>query len=180
MTILTHVVLGGVAGSFSKNLILSALLGFLSHFFFDLVPHNDYIYFFAGKNSNPYTSQLSKLILALTVVGLIFLLWIKKSPWDGIFLGATSAIIPDALTGLSSTLKLKSSFLDRFHRLMHQRPTLAEFLYDRFSKLEKIEKNRELTTNYQLLKNSPWARVGWVIELLVEIGLLVFSLRFIL
>lgn len=177
MTILTHAALGGLAGIYSPNIYLSAVLGFVSHFVFDFMPHNDYIYFYFEKRENPYTSWTSRVILFFTLIYLISLfLFQPQAVALKTLVGSLAAMIPDILTGTWSTLGWKSSWFDKIHYLTHKRLTLAEWVYDSVNSQNRLSRKDRLTVNFGKIKNSKMTRLGWGLELLAEFSLLLFCL----
>lgn len=177
MTILTHAAIGGLVGMYSPNIYVSSLLGFLSHFIFDFVPHNDYLYFFLEKRENPYTSWTSRIILVLTLIYLTSLfLFLPRELALRTLLGSLSAMIPDVLTGAWRTLNWPPSRFDKIHHLTHLRLTVAERLHNQTHSENKISKKDRLPLSFEKMKSSQPARIGWGLELLGELLLLIFCL----
>lgn len=177
MTILTHAVIGSLVGLKSDNLLIAALGGFASHFVADFIPHNDYLYFLYRRSSNSYTSFISKVILFIT--GLYILSLFIFVPKDGVLpsiIGAVFAVVPDVLTGLRSTLKRRPDLFDKFHGLTHHRLTIAEWLFNRSNPGNKICNTDHATENFGRMAASKAARLGWIVETILEFGVLLFCL----
>jgi len=177
MTILTHTVIGSLVGAGFPNLAVAAFFGMASHFIFDVIPHNDYLYYFFRPSKNPYTSVTSKIILAVTAAYLLFIVLFMPRPQAvSSLVGAIFAIVPDALTGLWTTLGKAPSLFDRFHGLTHHRWTLAELFYNHAhpeNKLLRVESGGE-----GFIKMAPTnsARLGWLVEMSLELIILGLSL----
>lgn len=177
MTILTHTVIGSLVGANFGNPVLAALGGLASHFIFDVVPHNDYLYYFYKPSKSPYASPVSQILLAATVVFLLAVFLFLPSPFKiPALLGSALAILPDALTGLWDALGKKPSLFDKFHGLTHERLTLAELLHNLTHPANKVNVNDKLELGFEKLKNSPAGRVGWALEVLLELAILGFFL----
>lgn len=176
MTILTHTIIGSLVGAGSPNLVVAAIGGIASHFISDVIPHNDYLYYFYKPSKNPYTSVVSNIILITTAAYLlsiiVFMPYQKAVPP---LVGALFAIIPDALTGLWATLNWKPSLFDKFHSLTHKLPTIAEYLYDRKNPENKTLKEDIGPVNFEKMKTSRQAKFGWLIETGLELTILGLS-----
>ncbi|MCL5003807.1 MAG: hypothetical protein M1352_00890 [Patescibacteria group bacterium] len=178
MTVLTHAVIGGLAGSLAPNPFLSALFGFLSHFLSDIIPHNDYLYFYYGKPKNPYTSVINRIILGLTALYLLAIILSRPASSSlPIVLGSFFGILPDILTGLGQTFFKRETAFDKFHGLTHWRLALGEFLHNKLSRSEKIDRRDFIVARFDQLKNSRWARLGWTAETAFELIVLFYCLR---
>lgn len=177
MTILTHTVIGSLVGVSLSNLGAAALGGFASHFIFDIIPHNDYLYYFYKPGPSPYASPISKVLLVITALYLLalalFLPWPHKLT---ALLGGVLSIIPDALTGLWDALGKPPSLFDKFHGLTHERPTVAELLHNLENPGNRVAVNEKLEVGFKKLKNSRWGQCGWALEMTVELIILSFCL----
>lgn len=179
MTILTHTVVAGLIGSKIPNPFLAALAGFASHFVLDLLPHNDYLYLWKNeKAQNPYTTPISLFILSLTFLFLTYeFTLLSNFHFGNILIASLLGILPDAYTGLKVTLNLRPDFFDRFHNRVHHQLSWAERFFNDNHPHGPVSRARSLTENYHLLKDSHWAKKGWLLEMTLETFLLVFSLR---
>lgn len=176
MTILTHTIIGSLVGAESPNLVVAAIGGIASHFISDVIPHNDYLYYFYKPSRNPYTSLVSKIILVATAAYLLsIIVFMPHKEAVPSLIGAVFAALPDVLTGLWVTLNWKPSLFDKFHSLTHNLPTIAEYLYNR-----KNQENRTLRedigpVNFEKMKTSRQAKFGWLIETGLELTILGLS-----
>ena len=173
MTILTHTIIGSLVGAQSPNLIVAAIGGIASHFISDAIPHNDYLYYFYKPSKNPYASFISKIILAATAGYLLsIIIFMPQQETIPSLVGAIFAIIPDALTGLWATLNWKPSLFDKFHSSTHNLPTIAEYLYTRSNNQNKILGEDNGLKNMGKMKTSKSARLGWLLEIILELVIL--------
>lgn len=177
MTILTHTIIGSLVGAQSPNLLVAAIGGIVSHFIFDVIPHNDYLYYFYKPNKNPYTSLVSKIILVTTIIYLLSIIIFMPQQKSVLSLtGSVFAMLPDALTGLWSTLKWKPSLFDKFHGLTQERLTIAEYLYNLSNRGNKITRNDSGLRNVEKMRTSKAAWFGWLVEITLELTILALSL----
>ena len=121
-----HIIIGAAIGAKTQNLGLIIILGLLSHFILDKIPHWDYSIkgiknFRETKNFKTLIINLIKIavdgLIGLLIIFLI--LWQKKlldfSHLPFILLGVFISILPDILWGLSGFIN--SNFLDAFTKL---------------------------------------------------------------
>lgn len=177
MTILTHVIIGSLVGARSPNFFVAAVGGIASHFIADIIPHNDYLYYFYKPSKNPYTSIISKIILFITVIYLLSIIIFMTHQRTALSLtGALFAILPDALTGLWSTLKWKPSLFDKFHGFTQERMTIAEYLYNFSNPGNKITRGDGWLKNVEKMETSKVAWFGWLVEIFLELTIIWLSL----
>lgn len=181
MTILTHAAFGGLVGQqFSGgHLWLAAFLGFFSHFPLDLIPHNDYLYYYFRPQKNPYTSFVSRVIFSLTVLLLLVAFNLSGEKGLASTIAAASAVLPDVLTGLLPTFKINFGFFNRLHHLLHHRLTLAEGGYNLWNRQNPVSRKTKLAETFALIKSSPVARLGWFLETGAEFLFFLICLRFL-
>lgn len=131
MILLPHIILGAVIGAKIQNLGFIIILGFLSHFIIDKIPHWDYS--IKGIKDFRETRNFKKLVITLIKIGIdgliglliVFLTLWQKNMFDisylpFILLGIFVSILPD-LVGILSEI-ISNSFLDifsKFHDLAH-------------------------------------------------------------
>lgn len=176
MTILTHAIVAGALGARMGSPLLALAVGFFSHFLLDFLPHNDYLYFYSEKKENPYLTRTSFFFLLLTTLFLLLeFTFIGRGTVGPALLASLGSILPDALTGLTGSLKLKPNLFDKFHHRLHHQLSLAEFLHNRGNLSSKTSREKSLSQNFDLLQNSPRARVGWVFESAFEFTLLALA-----
>lgn len=131
MILLPHIVTGGVIGAKTKNLGLIVILGFLSHFILDRIPHWDYALpgirsFSATGNINALIIDVLKILLDIALgLLIIFLITRRKKALSReylpyMFLGILASVLPDIPWILSSfidsdILNNCISFHNKFH-----------------------------------------------------------------
>jgi len=125
-----HIVVGAVIGAKIHNLGLIIILGLLTHFIMDKIPHWDYLWpgvknFKKTKNFNGLFSDLLKMAADGTFGFLIVFL----ASWHGNFLnfdylpfiifGVFISLLPDITIGLSWLLTGRATryvrFLEKYH-----------------------------------------------------------------
>lgn len=161
---------GGTLSTLLTTLGVAALGGFLSHFIFDLIPHNDYLYYFKNNWRIVYLSPLSWFFLLSGGLAVSFLSW-NHPQWLGIWTGAFFGLLPDLLTGGGKILGWPATPFDLFHLRVHGRRDLGERLYLKFSRdlLTGKDENGQKWDDFRKIRNSFWGKVGWGVELAVEI-----------
>jgi len=90
----SHIVAGGVVGSYIGNPFLAFLVGFILHFILDAIPHFDTI----GDNILSF-KQMS-LIIADLLIGVALIIYVIKpdlSPGSPFIWGAVGGMLPDLL-----------------------------------------------------------------------------------
>lgn len=181
MTILTHAVFGSLVGSQFDKPGAAAVAGFVSHFVLDLIPHNDYLYYHFQKSGNPYTTVFSQITFFLTLTYLILIYVFGGGlPLSSSFWGALFALLPDVVTAANATLKRNPGLVDRFQRYTHRRESIGEYLHNKLSRGEKIKggpAGPNTLRNFEVLQSSPWGKLGWIIETVIELTLLTVSLN---
>lgn len=182
MTILTHALIGAGLSINQGSLPAGFIISFVSHFFLDGIPHNDYIYFaFNTRNQKKaYASFLSLLILILSVFIIMILFLITKN--IAVLTGAFAAVLPDLLSIYSNEIKIKPTLFDKFHFLLHTKFSLAEILLRRVGKasIETTTTTEEAERNYKIISGNTWGKIGWVTEFLLETLILILGLKMIL
>lgn len=180
MSILTHAIAGAALSLKTASLDQSLILGTLSHFFFDIVPHNDYIYFYflkrAEKSKSIYKTPISLLlsVTTLAIIGLIF--YVSQDP--KLLVGAFGGILPDLVTAASSRFSSKPTPFDKFHNFIQKRRSLAGLFLENFQHL-KIKPSGTFEgsfNNYREIARTGWGRLGLTTELLIELAVLAFFL----
>ena len=117
MFLTIHTTAGVIIGHEVNNIGLAFLLGFVSHFLLDLVPHGDQE---LGKNNSPAGLKLLLkigIVDAILVIGLMAYLFIIKPELQTPFVvfGVIGALLPDALNALAVFFKPK--FLDGYRAI---------------------------------------------------------------
>lgn len=146
MALTTHLLVGAAIGSQVHSLAAIFILGLISHFVLDRLPHWDY----AGNLDQEIKRHLPKFILKTSVDFLLGSLFIylnfKNSPVQTYVLwGAFSSILPDGLLMLEHLLKLY------FHR--------------RFWPLEKVARLHSRNHN----RNNSFNFLNFTCQLLITV-----------
>ncbi len=182
MTILTHALIGAGLSINQGSLLVGFIISFVSHFFLDGIPHNDYIYFAfnTGNRKKAYKSFLSSLILILTIF-VIMILFLKTKN-IAVLVGAFAAALPDLLSAFSDEIKIKPTLFDKFHFLLHTKSSLAEILLRRIGKIsiKMAATAEEEERSYKTISGNVWGKIGWVAELLLETLTLLLGLKMVL
>lgn len=177
MTALTHAVVGAGLASSQNNLLGGFAAAFLSHFVLDVLPHNDYIYalYKFDKKKGPYPSPISIILLILSSIFLAGSFSLKRDP--AVIIGGLAGILPDFFTAVFGKTQIFKAF-NQWHSRLHSHSSLAKILLERIGKT-RIEKSRnwdEYINNYKIIAGLRTGRIGWILELAVELTLLVFFL----
>ncbi|PIQ67258.1 hypothetical protein COY25_04700 [Candidatus Uhrbacteria bacterium CG_4_10_14_0_2_um_filter_41_7] len=119
MTLSTHTAIGAIIGFSFGNPIVGFILGFISHFLVDMIPHGD------SEIADQYKVQkvnVKKILAymmidAVTAIILIVTLFETRSADNTAVLGASIAgsVLPDLLVGIYEVTK--SKYLLWFNRL---------------------------------------------------------------
>lgn len=178
MTALTHAVVGSRLAMSQSNPILAFGLSLLSHFFLDILPHNDYLYFsFPSKKGRALVLSPVSISLTLTALLIVSSLFLWEKDYR-VLTGALAGVLPDLITVALSKTGRAGSLFNRLHSLIHKTASLARVLY-RHSAPEP--KKSEMTpgvseANYKLFRRSVPAQVGWCLEMGLEIFVLLTAL----
>ena len=149
MVLTTHAVFGGFLGGLAQvNPVFSFVLGFLSHFALDAIPHWDYPLGSSTKNKteDPLKGDFiigKEFLFDLIKIGTDFLLGIivvflyiykgdilhpQSFLVSNIFWGALGGMVPDFLQFVYYKLKREPlTTLQRFHLFMHTNVRLADW-----------------------------------------------------
>jgi len=179
MTILTHALVGASLAANQNSFAGGFLVGFLSHFIFDVIPHNDYIYFFFrfDKRKRIHTSYISLLVLAVTIATITYFYITSGNP--RIIIGALGAVLPDFISTFSGKWIDQPTAFDRFHGFLHSRSSLAEIFLERMSrlKIKRAETPEGGFNNYKTIAATFWGKAGWSVEILIEVAIIGFLLK---
>lgn len=123
MFLAVHAAIGAVAGTAVSHPTGAFALGFISHFFTDMIPHGDEHMYEGYKSGNKVGRALLYVGLdALVTIGLIALLFIKQDFFSplAVALGIAGSLLPDLMVGLVEIMKPKRrSWLNRFMARFH-------------------------------------------------------------
>jgi hypothetical protein len=110
MFLAVHALVGAIAGNAVESPTVAFSLGFISHFFTDMIPHGDE-HMYEGFKSGKKVSR-ALLYVGLDAVGtviLLILMFLKQdffSPLN-VAMGVLGGLLPDLLVGLFEVLKPK-------------------------------------------------------------------------
>jgi len=125
MLVSIHILAGSTIGSFLDNEFLAFILGFLSHYFLDALPHWDYLEFFDIKNKSHWIKSAIDLLLGVVIVFLF--IFFSFGPLI-IISAALGAALPDILEIFYNNFHLK--FLkpfSKFHNFVHFKKKISFF-----------------------------------------------------
>ncbi len=103
MFLTVHATLGLIIGEQIGNIWLAYILGFISHFLLDLIPHGDKPVIFNPANERMELTLKAGVIDAFVMTITLFLLWQNNLIDNPLlaFVGALGAISPDLIVGVS-------------------------------------------------------------------------------
>ncbi len=132
MFLTSHTAAAILIATKTQNPFLGFILGLLSHFILDIVPHGEGGLFAGSKSHKQKLLNLAKLAaidFLLSVILLISTLYFLKPNNIFIFIAtASGAVLPDFLWGSVELFKLK--FLNWFLVLHHRLHDLLDIVYD--------------------------------------------------
>jgi hypothetical protein len=110
---MVHATAGAIIGQNAHNRIFAFAIGFIIHFFIDLIPHGDSDIYDRYKKG-----ELKKRAISMVMIdGILTILWIlfltdvvptdKKNAMTA---GIAGSVLPDLIVGLSETFKKIKSF----------------------------------------------------------------------
>jgi len=134
MLLAPHIIIGALIGTKTKKPLLIIILGLLSHFILDKIPHWDYsIYnirhFSTIQNYNLLFDDISKILIDIFIGLLIVVLvlhkknMLNKNHIPYIVLGIFVSLLPDILWSLN--VLIKNNMLNKFtnfHNNLHYTP----------------------------------------------------------
>ena len=119
MIFLAHALLGTLIGKSFSNLLLIAVLAFISHFILDALPHLDTGSFKKSRDENTLRDWLFILFDVLVGVAFVIYFALKLASWP-IIVGGFFAVLPDVIDGFAWLFKLeRKPFFKQFH-LWHE------------------------------------------------------------
>lgn len=130
MFLAVHATVGALAGASVTHPSEAFVLGFVSHFFLDMIPHGDEIiyqgYVAGTKVRRAVLYVMVDALVTAALVGLVFLKQDFFYPVN-VWLGIVGGLLPDLLVGLAQIIRPKRTKglvwrLDRFqkfHRWNH-------------------------------------------------------------
>lgn len=125
MLITTHTAVGILIGEQTTSLTLAFILGFISHFFLDLIPHGDRHDHEAVKDKKKL-KKIIQLSIADTIVAVLFACCyfyfaVKNNMQVGpIIAGLTGSVIPDLFVAIYNLNKKYFFRLNALHLKIHE------------------------------------------------------------
>ncbi len=172
--------IGGAVGVATGNPLLVPLTAFASHFVFDSIPHDDYLYYYNNNWRYVYLSPFALLQLIAGCLTILLLGW-RHEASAALFIGSFFGLLPDLITGTLVITGHRDNFFNRLHSRLHNHSELGEVFYRRFAKGELLPKNGKEASqeNWRRIKSTFWGNFGWGIELAFELFLVVLAVKFI-
>jgi xanthine/uracil permease len=163
MFLAVHAAVGAIAGNAVSNPVAAFSLGFISHFFTDMIPHGDENMYEGYKNGQKVTRAVLYVALdSIATIVLIAVFFIRQDFFNpvNVALGIAGGLLPDLLVGAVEILKpknkrwlsLQMNWFHGFHMKNHH------LVIGTFRKME-----RDIPLKYGLLLQ------GVVLTLLVRI-----------
>ena len=130
MFLAVHASVGAIAGNAVDNPVTAFVLGFVSHFFTDMIPHGDENMYEGYKNGKKVTRAIlyvaADAVATIILIAVIFLYQDFFKPMN-VALGIAGGLIPDLLVGIVEVVKpknkkwltLKMEWFHHFHMKNH-------------------------------------------------------------
>ena len=163
MFLAVHASIGAIAGISVKSPFIAFALGFVSHFFSDMIPHGDEHMYEGYKSGKKVTRALLYVSLdALATVILIAIFFSKQdffSPLN-VAMGIIGGLLPDLLVGLCEIIKPQSRrwFFARKLAWFH-----GFHMYNHHLLIKHVGKEKDIPFRYGLLLQ------GVVLTILIKI-----------
>ena len=126
MYLTPHAVLGGIIGERAQNPLIAFVLGFLSHFILDAIPHGDEDIgaLKQMKGEKYYIRLMISLVFFDTLLALILFIILSRFGYiensTSALSGAIGAMLPDYLWGVNVFFKNKFlAYKERLHSWIH-------------------------------------------------------------
>jgi len=111
MFLAVHAAVGAIAGNAVNNPIAAFSLGFLSHFFTDMVPHGDEVMYTGYKSGNHVRRALFYVgfdaVVTVIFVAMIFLRQDFFSTAN-VAWGIIGGLLPDLIVGMAEAVRVKN------------------------------------------------------------------------
>jgi hypothetical protein len=150
MFLAVHASIGALAGNAVGSPTAAFALGFISHFFTDMVPHGDEHMYEGYKNGNKVGRALLYVGLdALATVVLIALFFLKQDFFHplNVAMGIVGGLLPDLLVGLCEVVKPKQrTWLNRKLAWFH-----GFHMANHHFMIKHVRKERDIPFRYGLL-----------------------------
>jgi hypothetical protein len=162
MFLAVHASIGALAGNAVASPTAAFALGFISHFFTDMVPHGDEHMYEGYKSGNKVGRALLYVGLdALATVVLIALFFLKQDFFQplNVAMGILGGLLPDLLVGLCEVLKPKQrTWLNRKLSWFH-----GFHMWNHHILIKHVRKEKDIPFRYGL------AMQGLVLAFLVKV-----------
>lgn len=122
MILLPHLLIGAAIGAKVQNLPAVFILGIISHFIADKLPHWEYLdkELTELKTAREWLAFFTKVILDFGLGVLIIFYFFWQSPlWPAVALGAIAGVLPDFLVFLNYLFP-KTKILESYRKFHHQ------------------------------------------------------------
>jgi len=120
MYLTVHGASGILIGSQVGNPWLAFLIGFISHFVLDIIPHDSKElkeWYDIGKTLNKFTIIVIIDILIMIILGIVLSVWYNLVFTPAIIWGITGTLLPDFIWGGRELFKIKNAMLDKYEQL---------------------------------------------------------------
>lgn len=130
MFLAVHAAVGAIAGNAVNNPAAAFSLGFISHFFTDMIPHGDENMYEGFKNGKKVTRAIMYVAAdAVATTIMIAIIFLKQDFFNplNVALGIAGGLLPDLLVGIVEVVKpknkrwlaLKMEWFHHFHMKNH-------------------------------------------------------------
>lgn len=127
MLMVTHGAVGALIGEHTSNVFLAFLLGFISHFLLDIIPHGDRHDVQAYRTDLNFKKKTFLIIVFDAIVGICFLIFYftlacihQSSRLPTVIAGIIGSVIPDLLVAFHYLNKKYFFRLNFFHLKIHE------------------------------------------------------------
>lgn len=123
MFLTTHAAIGAIGAQYAPNPLWGFVIGFVSHFIIDMIPHGD-AHLYEGYKSRAKVRKAIAYVSMDAVAGIILVSWLFTSvPINNptiVLFGVLGGVLPDLLVGLYEIVRHKwlKSFCN-FHFFFH-------------------------------------------------------------
>jgi len=122
MFLAVHASIGGLIGEkiVTAHQWLAFVLGFLSHFILDMIPHNDDVTIDPINKQSLYLVVASDLLISFFLM-LFWLKWLTPQNSHSLILGMFGAVLPDGIWGIHEQWKIKGfGWFHKMHNYIHR------------------------------------------------------------
>lgn len=142
MFLAVHATVGALAGNAVARPAVAFILGFVSHFFLDMIPHGDEIIYQGYINGTKIRrAVLYVMIDAVATVALIAVFFLSNDFFSpiNVSLGIVGGLLPDLLVGLAQCFrpKRRRGLVWRLERFQQLHRSNHIYLIKRYRKFER-------------------------------------------